>query len=426
MTAQVPRRPTWDEWPAPGGDRPGARYIPSVREYGQSTPAMTAVITSLLEQRDELARLLADHVKMKVEQYRLNPALDDEVHLAACKANVVAVLGLLSNGRSLDTTAPRRAGRERARAGVPLSTVLDAYRVGAGFIWEIVADAAQAAAVPADDLIAVTALLWQGQDLFASAMGEGYREESTTMLLRQQEERAALVEALLTGRLLPEATLWDVADVLRLPSTGPFVVVVAALDVVGRQVLPGVEERLRVADVSSAWRLLPDQQVGIVQVRTASELRRLLAELGGYPLARQGMSPTFESLAEAAPALRFARIAMSASLGSGGVVTFDEAPLAVTSVADPDVSRRVASTVLGSLNSMRVEDKQILLDTFDAWMDAGGSADVAAEQLFCHPNTVRQRLRRLEERTGRSLSNPKELTELCLAAEIDRHLIPEA
>lgn len=395
-----------------------------MREYGQSTPAMTAVIRSLLDERDELARRLADHVKMNVEQYRVNPALDDEVHLAACKANVVAVLGLLSSGRSLETTAPRQSGRDRARAGIPLSTVLDAYRVGAGFIWEVVADAAQAAAVPADDLIAVTALLWQGQDLFATAMSEGYREESTTLLLRQQEERAALVEALLTGRLLAEATLWDVADVLRLPSTGPFVVVVAALDVVGRQVLPGVEERLRVADVSSAWRLLPDQQVGIVQVRSASELRRLLAELGAYPLARQGMSPSFESLADAAPALRFARIAMSASLG-GGVVTFDEAPLAVTSVADPDVSRRVAGTVLGSLNSMRVEDKQILLDTFDAWMDAGGSADVAAEQLFCHPNTVRQRLRRLEQRTDRSLSNPKELTELCLAAEIDRHLLPE-
>jgi DNA-binding PucR family transcriptional regulator len=37
-----------------------------------------------------------------------------------------------------------------------------------------------------------------------------------------------------------------------------------------------------------------------------------------------------------------------------------------------------------------------------------------------HPNTVRYRLRRLEERTGRTLSDPRHVAELSLAFEVDR------
>ena len=62
------------------------------------------------------------------------------------------------------------------------------------------------------------------------------------------------------------------------------------------------------------------------------------------------------------------------------------------------------------------------LDTFQAWVDAGGSANAAAAKIFCHPNTVRHRLRRVEELCGRSLSRPRDLAELCLAFEAERRL----
>jgi DNA-binding PucR family transcriptional regulator len=45
----------------------------------------------------------------------------------------------------------------------------------------------------------------------------------------------------------------------------------------------------------------------------------------------------------------------------------------------------------------------------------------AAAQLHCHPNTVRYRLHRIEERTGRVLSVPGDVAELCLAFEIYWH-----
>ena len=50
------------------------------------------------------------------------------------------------------------------------------------------------------------------------------------------------------------------------------------------------------------------------------------------------------------------------------------------------------------------------------WLLAGRvAAEEAAEQLYVHPDTVRTRLRRIAEHTGRSLTDPRGITELALA-----------
>ncbi|MGW3104394.1 helix-turn-helix domain-containing protein [Streptomyces sp. NPDC001100] len=51
----------------------------------------------------------------------------------------------------------------------------------------------------------------------------------------------------------------------------------------------------------------------------------------------------------------------------------------------------------------------------EAWFDSGGSAEEAAKMVHVHPNTVRTRLRRIAERIGRSLTDPRGITELSLA-----------
>jgi DNA-binding PucR family transcriptional regulator len=80
----------------------------------------------------------------------------------------------------------------------------------------------------------------------------------------------------------------------------------------------------------------------------------------------------------------------------------------------------VVSAVLGSLNQLPAAERAVLLDTLEAWRDSGGSATQAAEALFCHPNTVRHRLRRITAATGRSLTAPRDIAELCLALEASR------
>ena len=65
----------------------------------------------------------------------------------------------------------------------------------------------------------------------------------------------------------------------------------------------------------------------------------------------------------------------------------------------------------------------MLFETFRVWQDSDASVRSAAEVLICHPNTVRHRLRRIEQRTSRSLSRPKDVAELCLTFEVRRRLM---
>ncbi|MDH2412913.1 helix-turn-helix domain-containing protein [Nocardioides sp. CER19] len=49
-----------------------------------------------------------------------------------------------------------------------------------------------------------------------------------------------------------------------------------------------------------------------------------------------------------------------------------------------------------------------LADTLEAWLDALGDVRAAAAALFIHPNTLRYRLRRLEEVSGLDLADPEQ------------------
>ena len=65
----------------------------------------------------------------------------------------------------------------------------------------------------------------------------------------------------------------------------------------------------------------------------------------------------------------------------------------------------------------------VQLEAFRAWQDSDASVRGTAEVLVCHPNTVRHRLRRIEKHTGRSLSRPRDVAELCLVFEVHRRLM---
>jgi sugar diacid utilization regulator len=199
------------------------------------------------------------------------------------------------------------------------------------------------------------------------------------------------------------------------------VVIAAGVPEPGRHGLPQIENMLRAAGISSAWWLGHDLQVGIASVpRPDQQLDRLAATLGersaGVPV---GVSPCYDRLPDTPNALRLAKIALRGSTADLRVVLFDRASLAVAAVSEPEVMGRLAHMTLAGLAD--VTDRARLLDTFGAWLDTG-SANEAAKRLFCHPNTVRYRLRRLEEHTGRSLRDPRSVAELSLAFEIDRRL----
>ncbi len=64
----------------------------------------------------------------------------------------------------------------------------------------------------------------------------------------------------------------------------------------------------------------------------------------------------------------------------------------------------------------------MLLDTLATWLACDGSAQRLSRRLYCHRNTVLNRLRRYEQLTGRSLSRPADLVEITLALTARRLL----
>jgi DNA-binding PucR family transcriptional regulator len=66
-----------------------------------------------------------------------------------------------------------------------------------------------------------------------------------------------------------------------------------------------------------------------------------------------------------------------------------------------------------------------LTETLDAYLDCGGAIEACARKLFVHPNTVRYRLRRIADFTGRDPTVPRDAYVLRVAATVG-HLAYQA
>ncbi len=376
--------------------------------------------TRMLERADELADAMVERILAAVPVYRSDAAITAAELRRTCLENIDFIFRPMGHAPARTSPESRDNGRRRAQAGVPLTSVMEAYRVSARFLWERLAEPAAAGEVAPEAALRAASEMWLVLDTFTQEMADGYREEVTLQSVSRQAERSAVVQALLEGRLT-DAKVWQAADILRLPAQGPYVVIAAEVPEVGRHALARIEDVLRPRGVASSWQLLHDTEIGIARIPGAQPGVEPLADaLEAAATSHVGISPLYHDLRKTADALKLAMVALHGACDERRVTVFDRDPLAIAAASAPQVMRTVSRTTLGSLDQMPGRDRALLLATFGAWLDADGSADRAAAALFCHPNTVRHRLRRFQEQTGRSLSQPRGLAELTLAFEIDR------
>jgi sugar diacid utilization regulator len=300
------------------------------------------------------------------------------------------------------------------RAAVAVPIIVD------GRVWGLAAvGSRQPGPMPADTEVHISRFA----ELIATALVAGYRDEQKRQLLAQGSQRLSLVDALLEGRAFDEWSLREVAGYLRLPINGPFVVVAAHAPTGGDEPLREIESKLRSLDMFSAWRLLPDVQVGIVHVTSDRKLDMVIGLLSRMTTARVGVSAAFGDLRDAPQALHVARMMLHGPTDStSSVAVFDGSILATAAVSAPEAMIQTVGAALDGFGDLPDDEREMLFETFRVWQDTDASVNAAAEALFCHPNTVRHRLRRIEKRTGRSLSRPRDVAELCLAFEVHRRL----
>ncbi|KAA2264325.1 PucR family transcriptional regulator [Solihabitans fulvus] len=145
-------------------------------------------------------------------------------------------------------------------------------------------------------------------------------------------------------------------------------------------------------------------------------LLRMADAFGAGPVVA---GPTVTSLAEAH------RSAGDALSGLRAVVGWPTAPRPVRSLdllperalaGDPEAEWQLVDRVARPLE----EASGALLETVDTYLEVGGVLESCARKLFVHPNTVRYRLRRVAELTGRNANDPRDALVLRVALSVGR------
>ncbi len=377
----------------------------------------------LLEDVPELADRLVGWIRSESASYGFSTAVTAEDLRRSCNDNLTEMLCRLAGQELPDPEAPVATGRRRAEQGFPLAEVLHAFRLGGRVIWDELVDRARRAGPAATDALVDTASeLWEMIDDYSVVVASAYQERMAELSRFDAERRSLVVDAVLAGLAAENPSLPEAAATLGLPLHGSFVLV--SVDPAGAEPAErAVADELRGRGGISAFRLRRARYLGVVSLGPTVTPAALRAVLEAAATARIGLSPVYGDLTGTPEALRLADIARAClPPGTKGVLAFEDHPVRALLASDADTGRRAARIVLEPVLALDPEARELLLETLRVWFAAAGSTAEAATALYCHRNTVRNRLQRLEELTGRSLENPRGLAELYMASEAVRLL----
>ncbi|WP_326821591.1 helix-turn-helix domain-containing protein [Streptosporangium sp. NBC_01639] len=382
---------------------------------------MRMAAARLLQRLPELTDELVTRTRDTDEAYRRMVPTDDHWQSVydALRVGIGAILLPLAERRDLQQA--ESTARRRAEQGLPMDSLLRSYRVSAQVMWDgLVGVVAEEEPDSIPVLIRSATKVWHAVDRQAVAAAEAYRSREAEMFGRTAERVQALLDALLEDRADTFLTR-SAAAALDLPELGRYAVVITRLpgrhdhrDDAARPTALGVMRLL--------WRMRPDYEVAVVLLHEAG-MEDLTRELRPHVTGCAGISPVVEGLAELGRARRLAELALRTCAGEGPEIARleDRLPAALV-VSQPELAGHLSAAVLRPILALDPPDREVLLGTLEAWLRCEGSAIRAAGQLYCHRNTVFNRIRRIEQLTGRSLARPLDIVELALALDAVRLL----
>jgi DNA-binding PucR family transcriptional regulator len=269
-----------------------------------------------------------------------------------------------------------------------------------------------------EQLTALTAgILRYSRDL-AFAAATAYADQAEARGAWDTRMEANVVDAVVRGDTGPE--LQSQAAALNWDATAPATVIVglphpdrsemSSDDV--RDVVTG-HGRAALSDVHGTW------LVAIVSGALSPTDRFLSALMTVFADGPVVIGPTAPTLAAAH------RSATEAIAGMNAVVGWTGAPRPVA--ARELLPERALLGDTTAIAALEVEVMRplgdagpALAETLDAYLDSGGAIEACARKLFVHPNTVRYRLKRIADFTGRDPTVPRDAYVLRVAASLGR------
>ena len=300
------------------------------------------------------------------------------------------------------------------RRRIALRQSVEMVRVTMEFFEEVVPLLARSE----EQLTAMTAgILRYSRDL-AFAAAEAYADQAEARGAWDTRMEANVVDAVVRGDTGPE--LQSQAAALNWDATAPATVIVGLpqpdrIDLASDDVHDVVNRNGRAAlsDVHGTW------LVAIVSGPLGPTDRFLTELLGAFADGPVVIGPT-------APTLGAAHVsATEAIAGMNAVAGWSGAPRPVSArELLPERALLGDVTAIAALESevMRplADAGPALTETLDAYLDSGGAIEACARKLFVHPNTVRYRLKRIGDFTGRDPTLPRDAYVLRVAATVGR------
>jgi DNA-binding PucR family transcriptional regulator len=269
-----------------------------------------------------------------------------------------------------------------------------------------------------EQLTALTAgILRYSRDL-AFAAATAYADQAEARGAWDTRMEANVVDAVVRGDTGPE--LQSQAAALNWDATAPATVIVGLPhpdrnDLAGEDVhdVVGRHGRAALSDVHGTW------LVAIVSGPLSATDRFLTDLMTVFAEGPVVIGPTATTLAAAHRSAREAIAGMNAVAGWNGAPR----PVAARELL-PERALLGDTTAIAALEVevMRPlgDAGPALAETLDAYLDLGGAIEACARKLFVHPNTVRYRLKRIADFTGRDPTVPRDAYVLRVASSLGR------
>jgi hypothetical protein len=367
---------------------------------------------------DRLVEEIIGAIKLGVPEY--SRPLDD-AYMAVIRRGVSQGVGQFVE-RVADPTVSRgemvelfrRIGQMEAAEGRTLEPLQAALRIGARVAWNRLHETATRTGMDLAGFARVGEAIFLHLDEIVAACAEGFAQAKAEVVGELERRRRRLLDLLIATPPVSHDVIVELARAAgwRLPAK----VAAVVLEDKGGQAFPPLPSLPPdvLADMSrrQPCLLVPDPDgPGRAQV-IRNGLRSWRAAVGpAVPLDR------------AASSLRWASHALAlAQRGvlhwDGGVVWCAAYMTQLLVFSDEELLLRFATGLLKPLDELNSAQQERLAETMLAWLENWGNATAAAQSLQVHPQTVRYRLRQINELFADELKDPDKRFALEIALRV--------
>lgn len=301
-----------------------------------------------------------------------------------------------------------KLGQNEMREGRSLDDLQAAYRIGARVAWRRVMRIGKRNGLSSAVMSQLADAVFAYMDKLASVALDGYLEAKATSAGALETWRRRLLGMILQSPPAPAAAIAELAQLISWP-------VPEKVSPIAVYPLPGTGHNQRKPTLDGD--VLADLDGIEPRLLVPGEVTdgRLAAIRAALPQCRLAVGPCVK-LDSAAYALRWARKALTLAqqgvLPDRQVIRCEQYLSTVLVHSDDRLLATLRDRLLTPLRGLTVKQRERMLETLRAWLDVQGSVPDMATLLDVHPQTVRYRMRQLEQSLGHLLHDPHQRFEL--------------